>query len=74
MKERMEILAKLLQKRGISPERFRVEYISAAEGLKFAQVAREMEEQISKLGEERIKQENESIRGILEALISRGRR
>jgi heterodisulfide reductase subunit A len=55
MKARMDALAPMLHKLGLSPERFRVEYISAAEGVKFAELIREMTEQMRALGRERIK-------------------
>jgi len=61
----------MLQKLGLSPERFRVEYISAAEGLKFAELIREMTEQMRSLGKERIKAENEKLRPILENMLRR---
>jgi len=71
MKARMEALAPMLHKLGLSPERFRVEYISAAEGVKFAELIREMTEQMRALGKERIKAENEKLRPILENMLKR---
>jgi heterodisulfide reductase subunit A len=71
MKARMEALAPMLHKLGLSPERFRVEYISAAEGLKFAELIREMTEQMRALGKERIRAENEKLRPILENMLKR---
>jgi len=61
----------MLHKLGLSPERFRVEYISAAEGVKFAELIREMTEQMRALGKERIKAENEKLRPILENMLKR---
>jgi F420-non-reducing hydrogenase iron-sulfur subunit len=61
----------MLHKLGLSPERFRVEYISAAEGVKFAELIREMTEQMRALGRERIKAENEKLRPILENMLKR---
>ncbi|MEM1785361.1 MAG: CoB-CoM heterodisulfide reductase HdrA2, partial [Candidatus Bathyarchaeia archaeon] len=46
MKARMEALAPMLHKLGLSPERFRVEYVSAAEGVKFAELIKEMTEKM----------------------------
>jgi len=69
MKERMEALAKVLTKLGLSPERFRIEYISAAEGLKFAEVVREMAEQLKALGKERIIAENKKL--FLERMLAK---
>jgi heterodisulfide reductase subunit A len=71
MKARMDALAPMLHKLGLSPERFRVEYVSAAEGVKFAELIREMTEQMRALGKERIKAENEKLRPILENMLKR---
>ncbi|MCS7095703.1 MAG: hydrogenase iron-sulfur subunit [Candidatus Bathyarchaeota archaeon] len=71
MKARMEALAPMLHKLGLSPERFRVEYISAAEGIKFAELIKEMAEQMQALGRERIKAENEKLRPVLENMLKR---
>ncbi|MEM2466746.1 MAG: CoB-CoM heterodisulfide reductase HdrA2 [Candidatus Bathyarchaeia archaeon] len=71
MKARMDALAPMLHKLGLSPERFRVEYISAAEGVKFAELIREMTEQMRALGKERIKAENEKLRPVLENMLKR---
>jgi len=40
----------LLEDFGLEPERFRLEWVSASEGSRFAQVAREMVEQLRELG------------------------
>jgi len=71
MKARMDALTPMLQKLGLSPERFRVEYVSAAEGVKFAEVVREMTEQLHGLGKDRIETENEKLRPILEKMLKR---
>ncbi|MDH5462020.1 MAG: hydrogenase iron-sulfur subunit, partial [Candidatus Bathyarchaeota archaeon] len=71
MKTRMEALARIFEKLGLSPERFRVEYVSAAEGVKFAEVVKEMTEKMEDLGEKRIKAENEKLRPTLERMLSR---
>ena len=71
MKARMDALAPMLQKLGLSPERFRVEYVSAAEGVKFAEVVREMTEQLHGLGKDRIETENEKLRPVLEKMLKR---
>lgn len=71
MKARMDALAPMLHKLGLSPERFRVEYVSAAEGVKFAELIREMTEQMHTIGKERIKAENEKLRPILENMLKR---
>jgi coenzyme F420-reducing hydrogenase delta subunit len=71
MKARMDALAPMLQKLGMSPERFRVEYVSAAEGVKFAEVIRDMTAQMQALGKEKIKTENTKMRPILENMLRR---
>jgi len=71
MKARMDALAPMLQKLGLSPERFRVEYVSAAEGVKFAEIVREMTEQMQALGKDKIKAENEKLRPVLENMLRR---
>jgi len=71
MKMRMEALAMVLEKLGLTPDRFRVEYISAAEGVKFAQVIREMTDKMKEIGREKIKAENEKLKPYLERMLDR---
>ncbi len=71
MKARMESLAKVLEKLGLTPERFRVEYISAAEGVKFAEVIREMTEKMKEIGKDRIKAENEKTKPFIDGMFAR---
>jgi len=73
MKERMEALAKVLEKLGLSPERFRVEYVSAAEGVKFSEIIREMTQKLRELGRDKIVAENEKIKPYLERMLARKR-
>jgi len=47
---RILMLKRLLKQFGIEPERLRIEWISAAEGDKFARVVKDMVEEIKKLG------------------------
>ena len=47
---RMKLLKKLVEEMGIEPQRIRFEYISAAEGQKFASVVTEFVSDIKKLG------------------------
>jgi coenzyme F420-reducing hydrogenase delta subunit len=61
----------MLQKLGMSPERFRVEYVSAAEGVKFAEIVKEMNAQMQALGKEKIKAENAKLKPILENMLKR---
>jgi len=71
MKARMDALAPMLQKLGMSPERFRVEYVSAAEGIKFAEIVKEITAQMNKLGKEKIKAENAKMKPFLENMLKR---
>ena len=52
---RMEILREYLGKIGLEPERLRLEWISAAEGERFAKVVKEMVETVRELGPNPIK-------------------
>jgi heterodisulfide reductase subunit A len=69
--ERFERLAKRLENMGISPDRFRVEWISAAEGGKYARVIREMDETLKALDPEALKEEIERVRPELEKRLRR---
>jgi coenzyme F420-reducing hydrogenase delta subunit len=73
MKARMDALARMLQKLGLSPERFRVDYVSSAEGLKFAAIIKEMSEQLKALGKEKIKAENQKLQPILDRMLAKKR-
>jgi len=67
---RLRPLFKTLERMGISPERFRVEWISTAEGGKYAQVIREMDQTLKSIGQKRIKQENTKAHSALEKRLS----
>ncbi len=71
MKARMDALTPMLHKLGLSPQRFRVEYVSAAEGLRFAELMKEMSAQMQELGPEKIKAENAKLKPILENMLKR---
>jgi F420-non-reducing hydrogenase iron-sulfur subunit len=47
---RIKLTKKLLEQMGINPKRLRLEWISSAEGLKFAEVIKGMTEELRKLG------------------------
>ena len=47
---RKEAIELLLEDFGLEPERFRLEWVSASEGLRFAEVTREMTESVRALG------------------------
>ena len=48
--KRAEAIELLLEDFGLEPERFRLEWISASEGARFARIATEMVEQLRELG------------------------
>jgi len=71
MKARMDALAGMLQKLGLSPGRLRADYVSSAEGEKFVQIVKEMNEQMKALGKEKILAENAKLRPTLENMLKR---
>jgi heterodisulfide reductase subunit A len=71
MKKRMDALHNTLTKQGMSPERLRVAYVSAAEGLIFANIMKEMDQQMKNLGVGRIKEENDKLKPALEKMLGR---
>jgi heterodisulfide reductase subunit A len=71
MKARTDALKGMLTKLGMSPERFRVEYVSAAEGVHYAELIREIDAQMKAIGKEKIKAENAKLRPIIENMLNR---
>jgi heterodisulfide reductase subunit A2 len=71
MKDRTDALKGMLIKLGMSPERFRVEYVSAAEGIRYAEVIKEIDDQRKALGIERIQAENAKLKPIIENMLKR---
>jgi F420-non-reducing hydrogenase iron-sulfur subunit len=71
MKVRMDALAGMLQKLGLSPERFRVDYVSSAEGEKFVDIVKEMTDQLKALGKEKILAENAKLHPTLDNMLKR---
>ena len=63
---RAERLQKIFEKMGMSPGRFRVEWISAAEGDKYARVINEMQKTIDDIGKEKLKAEIETLKPEME--------
>ena len=53
---RIKLLKKLLGDMGIEPERVRFEYVSASEGLKFAEVVTDFVNELKKLGPSPLKE------------------
>ncbi|MCW4006448.1 MAG: hydrogenase iron-sulfur subunit [Candidatus Bathyarchaeota archaeon] len=71
MKDRTDALKNMLIKLGMSPERFRVEYVSAAEGIRYAEVITETNADLKALGKEKILAETEKLRPTLERMLKR---
>ncbi|MCL2508913.1 MAG: hydrogenase iron-sulfur subunit [Oscillospiraceae bacterium] len=71
MKERMETLQKNLVTQGMSRERLRIAYVSAAEGLIFANIMKQMDQQLKDLGIDKIKAENDALRPNIEKILGK---
>jgi len=71
MKARTDALKGMLIKLGLSPERFRVEYVSAAEGIHYAEVIKEIDANMKALGKEKIMAENAKLKPTLENMLKR---
>ena len=71
MKERMDKLHAKLIKEGMSPERLHVGYVSAAEGVIFANKMKQMDREMTALGVDKIKAENELLRPGIEKILKR---
>jgi heterodisulfide reductase subunit A len=71
MKARMDVLGPMLQKLGMSPERLRVEYVSAAEGIRFAEIVKEIAGEMQALGKDKIMAENAKLRPFMENMLKR---
>jgi len=71
MKDRTDALKTMLIKLGLSPERFRVEYVSAAEGIHYAEVIKEIDSQRIALGREKIQAENAKLKPTLDNMLKR---
>jgi len=56
-KKRIAVLQRLLSYSGIDPRRVKIDWTSASEGEKFAQIVREFTEEIRKLGSLSLKEE-----------------
>jgi hypothetical protein len=48
-----------------------VEYVSAAEGVHYAELIREIDAQMKALGKEKIKAENAKLRPVIENMLNR---
>ncbi len=67
----MDALSGMLTKLGLSRERFRVDYVSSAEGEKFVEIVKEMSGQLKDLGKDKILTENAKLRPTLENMLKR---
>jgi len=74
MTKRMQALKGMLEKLGMSSDRLRIDYISAAEGKKFAEVLTEMTDQMGAIGKEKILAENAKLRPVIEGMFARKRK
>lgn len=70
---RAERLQKAFEKMGMSPGRFRIEWISAAEGDKYARVLNEMQKSLDAIPEQVLKEEIEKLRPQMEQRARRMR-
>jgi heterodisulfide reductase subunit A2 len=71
MRDRTNALKAMLTKLGLSPERFRVEYVSAAEGNHYAEVIKDIDAKRNALGKEKIQAENAKLKPFLENMLIR---
>jgi heterodisulfide reductase subunit A len=71
MKRRTDALKGTLAKLGLSPERFRVEYVSAAEGNRYADLIKEIDQQRKALGKEKIQEETAKLQPYLDRMLKR---
>ena len=71
--KRAERLRKAFDKMGMTPGRFRIEWISAAEGDKYARVINEMQEVLDSISKEKLLEEIEQLRPQMEKRARRMR-
>jgi F420-non-reducing hydrogenase iron-sulfur subunit len=65
---RFRALTEALQYTRIEPERIRLEWISASEGIRFGEIVRDFTDQIKKLGPNKIKTDAKKDEGLLDEL------
>jgi heterodisulfide reductase subunit A2 len=61
----------MLTKLGLSEQRFRVEYVSAAEGIRYAEVIKEIDADMKALGKEKIQAETAKLKPVLDNMLKR---
>ena len=69
--KRFDRIPRTLERLGISPDRFRVEWISAAEGEKYARVITEMHDKLASLDKEEVRGETAKARPEIEKRLRR---
>jgi heterodisulfide reductase subunit A len=69
--KRFDRIPRTLERLGINPERFRVEWISAAEGDKYARVITEMDAKLDTFDKEALRAENQQARAGIEKRLRR---
>jgi heterodisulfide reductase subunit A len=72
--KRIKSTFNIIERAGITPDRLRLEWFSAAEGEYYARITKEMVEHIKELGIERIREENMKAAPMLERLMGRVRK
>jgi coenzyme F420-reducing hydrogenase delta subunit len=68
---RIELAKKLLDRTGLNPKRLRLEWVSAAEGLRFAQIMEKMREEIKDLGPNPVSEKSPDTDILKELVIAR---
>jgi coenzyme F420-reducing hydrogenase delta subunit len=72
--KRIKSTFNIIERAGITPDRLRLEWFSAAEGEYYARITKDMVEHIKELGIERIREENMKAAPMLERLMGRVRK
>lgn len=72
-KVRFERYKEALVKAGLTPSRLRLEWVSAAEGDKWAAIMTDMSKELRSLGTEFIRKENEKLKPYLERMLRRAK-
>jgi coenzyme F420-reducing hydrogenase delta subunit len=68
---RIELTKKLLERAGFDPNRLRLEWVSAAEGLRFAEIMDEMKKDLTKIGPNPVSRESPDMEKLENLLVAR---
>jgi DNA-binding transcriptional ArsR family regulator len=68
---RIELTKKLLERVGFNPERLRLEWVSAAEGLRFAEIMNEMKSDITEIGPNPVSGESPDMEKLEDLLVAK---